>query len=123
MTKFKDTLAIILSQMPGFDVSNKVDKIEGKGLSTEDYTASEKEKLSGLSVITGDGSYEHPESHPASMIVEDETHRFVSDTEKLGWSAKVGDDDERLSDAREPLAHTHESSGGLTQMQIENLTI
>lgn len=31
------------------DIANKVDKVEGKGLSTEDYTTAEKEKLAGLS--------------------------------------------------------------------------
>lgn len=30
------------------DIANKVDKVEGKGLSTEDYTTAEKEKLAGL---------------------------------------------------------------------------
>ena len=30
-------------------LSNKVDKITGKGLSTEDYTTAEKTKLAGLS--------------------------------------------------------------------------
>ena len=30
-------------------LNNKVDKVEGKGLSTEDYTTAEKEKLAGLS--------------------------------------------------------------------------
>lgn len=36
-------------------LSNKVDKIEGKGLSTEDYTAEDKAKLNGLNApeITG----------------------------------------------------------------------
>jgi hypothetical protein len=31
------------------DISNKVDKVTGKGLSTEDYTTAEKNKLSGIS--------------------------------------------------------------------------
>lgn len=31
------------------DVQNKVDKVDGKGLSTEDYTTAEKEKLANLS--------------------------------------------------------------------------
>lgn len=31
----------------------------------------------------------HPASHPATMIVEDSTHRFVSDTEKSIWNAKA----------------------------------
>ena len=30
------------------DISNKVDKVEGKGLSTNDYTTAEKNKLAGI---------------------------------------------------------------------------
>ena len=30
------------------NIANKVDKVEGKGLSTEDYTTGEKQKLAGL---------------------------------------------------------------------------
>ena len=30
------------------EIDNKVDKVEGKGLSTNDYTTAEKEKLSGI---------------------------------------------------------------------------
>lgn len=86
-------------------VTNKVDKIEGKGLSTEDYTTDEKNKLAGISAnanktegsnINGnikiDGIettvYTHPSTHPASIIVEDSTHRFVTDAEKDTWNNK-----------------------------------
>lgn len=44
-------------------ITNKVDKVEGKGLSTNDYTNEDKEKLNSLS------KYTHPETHLASMIV------------------------------------------------------
>lgn len=33
--------------------------------------------------------YTHPSTHPATMITEDEDHRFVTDTEKDTWNAKV----------------------------------
>jgi hypothetical protein len=33
--------------------------------------------------------YIHPETHPASMITEDETHRFVTDDEKETWNSKA----------------------------------
>lgn len=86
-------------------VTNKVDKIAGKGLSTEDYTTIEKNKLAGISAnanktegsnINGnikiDGIettvYTHPSTHPASIIVEDSTHRFVTDAEKDTWNNK-----------------------------------
>lgn len=87
-------------------INNKVDKETGKGLSSNDYTTTEKNKLSGIqagaekNVVTSvngqTGSitldlgtdYTHPTTHPASMIVEDATHRFVTDTEKNTWNNK-----------------------------------
>ena len=45
---------------------NKVDKVDGKGLSTEDYTTVEKAKLAGIAA--GANNYTHPSTHPASMI-------------------------------------------------------
>lgn len=39
-------------------VANKVDKVEGKGLSTEDFTTSEKTKLSGIEANAN--NYTHP---------------------------------------------------------------
>lgn len=65
------------------ELNKKVDKVDGKQLSTEDYTTAEKEKLAALS------NYTHPTSHPASMITQDSTHRFVSDAEKTAWNSKL----------------------------------
>lgn len=67
-------------------VTNKVDKISGKGLSSNDYTTEEKNKLSGIA--NNANNYVHPATHNASMIVQDATHRFVTDTEKTGWNDK-----------------------------------
>lgn len=36
-----------------------------------------------------DTVYSHPDEHPASMITQDATHRFVSDTEKSTWNGKM----------------------------------
>ena len=58
-------------------VSNKVDKVSGKGLSTNDFTAALLSKLNGIA--EGANKYTHPVSHPASMITEDSTHRFLTD--------------------------------------------
>ena len=44
------------------DISGKVDKVTGKGLSTNDYTTAEKEKLAGIDA--GANNYTHP-SHTA----------------------------------------------------------
>jgi len=68
------------------ELAKKVDKITGKGLSTEDYTTVEKQKLAGIE--EGANKYVHPSTHPASMIVESTDRRFVSDTEKAAWNAK-----------------------------------
>lgn len=52
------------------DVANaledKVDKVTGKGLSTEDYTTAEKTKLAGIEA--GATNYVHPATHPSTMI-------------------------------------------------------
>lgn len=64
-------------------IGGKVDKADGKGLSSNDFTDEEKTKLAGLS------SYTHPSSHSADMITTDSTHRFVTDTEKADWNSKL----------------------------------
>ena len=33
--------------------------------------------------------YTHPANHPASIIIEDSTHRFTTDAEKTTWNAKA----------------------------------
>ncbi len=98
-------------------LSDKVDKVAGKGLSTNDYTTAEKTKLSGIAtgaqvnpgaattsaaglmsaadkskldgVATGANNYTHPSSHPPSIITQDASNRFVTDAEKATWNAKA----------------------------------
>lgn len=67
-------------------LAGKVDKEADKQLSTEDYTTTEKAKLAG--VETGANNYTHPATHPPSIIVQDVSNRFVTDTEKAAWNAK-----------------------------------
>lgn len=86
-------LADALGNDPNFaatvtkQLGQKVDKVTGKGLSTEDYTTADKQKLAGIAA--GANNYQHPSSHPATMIAEDASHRFVTDTEKSTWSGKA----------------------------------
>lgn len=68
-------------------LSDKVDKIPGRRLTTEDYSSDEKEKLAGIE--EGANNYSHPANHPASIIIQDASNRFVSDTEKATWNGKV----------------------------------
>ena len=57
-------LAAALGNDPNFattvsnQIGNKVDKVTGKGLSTNDYTTAEKNKLAGIA--TGANNYTHP---------------------------------------------------------------
>ena len=69
-------------------ITNKVDKEDGKGLSEANVTTAEKTKLEGIAANAN--NYTHPSSHAASMITQDSTHRFVSDSEKSTWNAKLG---------------------------------
>jgi hypothetical protein len=51
--------------------------------------------ISSTNRLTIDGNeqsntdYIHPETHPASMITEDEMHRFVTDAEKETWNSQA----------------------------------
>ena len=38
---------------------------------------------------SSDDSYVHPDTHPATMITTDSTHRFVTDTEKEKWNSNA----------------------------------
>ena len=46
-----------------------------------------KKKLDGIAA--GANNYIHPSTHPANMITQDTTHRFVTDTEKTTWNGKA----------------------------------
>jgi hypothetical protein len=88
------------------DLSDLQPKESGKGLSTNDYTDAEETKLAGIE--TGANNYTHPANHSPSIITQNSTNRFVSDTEKSTWNGKqdslgftpVANDDYRLADAR-----------------------
>jgi hypothetical protein len=58
--------------------NNKVDKVTGKNLLSDTEIA----RLGTLS------NYTHPANHPATIITQDPSNRFVSDTEKANWNAK-----------------------------------
>lgn len=60
--------------------NNKVDKVNGKGLSTNDFTTDFLNKLNGIAEKAN--NYVHPSNHPATMITQDTSHRFITDAEK-----------------------------------------
>ena len=57
----------------------------GSGI-VEDLTASQVRTL--LNVADGANNYVHPANHLASIITQDASNRFVTDTEKSAWNAK-----------------------------------
>lgn len=72
-------------------LNNKVDKDGSKVLSDQNFTTTLKNKLDGIEAQAN--KYTHPSTHPASIITEDTTHRFVTDTEKNTWNNKVDTSD------------------------------
>lgn len=50
-------------------------------------SSEDKTKLDGIAANAN--NYVHPSTHTASMITQDATHRFVSDTEKTTWNGKA----------------------------------
>lgn len=92
--------------------NNKVDKVDGKCLSTNDYTTADKNKLSGIADKAN--NYVHPVSHPADMIEQDTTHRFVSDNEKTSWNAT-------LQSSKDYSDAAYRQSTGYTDKKIADL--
>jgi hypothetical protein len=54
--------------------------------SDNNFTNAYKTKLDGIEA--GANNYVHPDSHPASMITQSSSYRFVTDAEKSTWNAK-----------------------------------
>lgn len=73
------------------DISNKIDKISGMGLSEANFTYDEKNKLA--SVEEDANYYVHPITHDATIIKEDTTHRFVTDDQIMKWETSSGASD------------------------------
>ena len=116
-------------------LDNKVDKISGKGLSSNDYDSTAKNKVDNLKTVAITGSYNDLLDKPTiqANIDIDNTLDANSDnpvtnsaivaglntkantnhthnqylTEHQSLSNYVTTDDSRLSDARTPTAHTH----------------
>lgn len=72
--------------------------LEGNEGTVEDFLNSLKAK-----------EYVHPETHPASMITESTSRRFVSDAEKASWNNKA-----EISDIPTKVSQLTNDSGFLT---------
>lgn len=62
-------------------VKNKVDKVNGKGLSTNDYTTAEKTKLAGI--VDGANKYVHPTSSGNKHIPSGGSSGQILDGEQM----------------------------------------
>ena len=78
LKQWLDTLQNVVNAQDWREVTDSL-----KGYMTPEL----KKKLDGIAM--GANNYVHPSSHPASMIAQDATHRFVSDTEKNTWNGKA----------------------------------
>ena len=78
LKQWHDTLQNVVNEQDWRVVTDSI-----KGYMTPEL----KKKLDGIA--TGANNYVHPANHPATMITQDATHRFVTDTEKSTWNAKA----------------------------------
>ena len=84
------------------NINNKVDKVTGKQLSSNDYTNAEKSKLANLSTVATSGSYNDLSNKPT---IPSKTSDLENDGD--GTNVFVKNNDSRLSDTRNPKTHTH----------------
>ena len=70
--------------------NGKVDKVTGKGLSTNDYTNEDKAKVASAVQPSDLDEYAKTADVPTqlSQLSADSTHRTVTDTEKSAWNGK-----------------------------------
>lgn len=88
------------------EVVNKVDRVDGKGLSTEDYTTEEKEKLASIGTnvqsdwnINDDTSDAYIKNKPTSLPASD-VYPWAKEPAKPSYSAsEVGADEQGAADA------------------------
>lgn len=83
----------------------------------------DKSKLDGIEA--GATKYNHPSSHPANMITESTSKRFVSDTEKATWNTVTNKADKTYVDTelakKSNTGHNH-TLAGLSEKSYSSLT-
>lgn len=72
------TLADKLNNIGNAHIHSKASATQDGFMSKEDFV-----KLTGLI------NYSHPSTHAATMITQDSTHRFITDTERVAWNEKA----------------------------------
>lgn len=109
-----------------FADANKVDKISGKGLSTNDYTTTEKNKLAGIAEGANKTIVDSELSSTSTDTVQNKVIKAAID----GLSDLVGDTavSTQISDYAAPKSHTHNyagssSAGGAAKVSESNIGI
>ena len=92
----------------------KVDKVDGKGLSSNDYTDSDKQTVgsidSKIAAVNQSLSTKAKTSDiktKLSEMIDDSTHRLVTDTEKSTWNSKASKSDIKTSLSQLTSDSTH----------------
>ena len=117
------TGAVNLSSQDLSDGGDLVRAVEGKGLSSNDYTTTEKNKLSGIengakknvqsdwnSTDTNSDAYiKNKPTIPSSLsqLSQDSAHRVVTDTEKSTWNNKSSFDGNYKNLSNKPVVNTN----------------
>jgi len=84
------------------EIMNKVDKVTGKGLSTNDYANADKNKVDNLKSVATSGNYNDLTNKPT---IPTKTSDLTNDGD--GTNVFVKNNDSRLSNARTPTSHIH----------------
>jgi len=84
-------------------------------LSQVSFTTADNTKLDAIEASAN--NYSHPANHPASIITQDTTNRFVTDAEKSAWNAKADNKSDvglsnvdNTSDANKPVSISQQSA-------------
>ena len=118
------------------ELAKKVDKVDGKGLSTNDYTTTEKNKLAGIAAgaevnvqanwnETNDSSDAYIQNKPTFGTA---AAKNVAASGNASATEVVMGNDTRLTDSRTPTSHTHSTDDITdfwegTQAEYETATI
>jgi hypothetical protein len=100
----------VLTDVPsGAKFTDTVTTINGK------TGAISKADIVALGIPAQDTIYNHPSTHPASMITESTSRRFVSDAEKSTWNSKA-----EISDIPTKVSQLENDKNYVTQSDLGN---
>jgi len=77
-----------------------------------------KADIVALGIPAQDTVYTHPSSHPASMITESTSRRFVSDSEKATWNGKANLESPTFTGTPKTTANTSYTTGQLRNIRL-----